>query len=82
MNKILEKVVKVCAVIDGDISLEALDVLSDILVECSDDLISKDQALDYLGSNPEVVVQVIELLIEAISAPAENNPKGSEDLGK
>ena len=80
VNGILEKVVKVCAVADGDISLSALDVLSDILIECSEDKISKDDALNYLGSNPEIIVQVIELLIESISSP-EGESKQS-DLGK
>ncbi|WP_413513259.1 hypothetical protein [Myroides odoratus] len=82
VNEILEKVVKVCTVGDGDISLQALDVLSDILVECSGDKISKDAALDYLGSNPEIIVQVIELLIESISSPGKTNQQEQGDLGK
>ncbi|WP_158962595.1 hypothetical protein [Myroides fluvii] len=83
VNGILEKVVKVCAVsTDGDVSLSALDVLSDVLIECSENKISKDDALNYLGSNPEVVVQVIELLIESVSAPKGKDQPEQSDLGK
>lgn len=84
VNGVLDKVFKVCAIENGDVSLDALDVLSDVLVDCSENKISKESAIDYLGSNPKVILEIIELLVESIT-PAnqgEQQEKEGDGLGK
>lgn len=83
VNQVIEKVVRVCALSGGEITIEALEVLSDVIIICSDKAIEKEAVIDYLGNNPELIVKVVGLMAESMSGPKQVSEKEEvEEVGK
>lgn len=83
VNEVFVRMASVCAGSDGDVSLDAMDVWSDILIVCSDERLKKDDALNFIYKNPKVILQIIELLTESMLKQSDEQAgHDDEDLGK
>lgn len=86
VNAILEKIVSTSFENgDNDISLDVVDIYSDIVIICSDKELDRKEVMDYLFNNPGIVATIAELIIESIQGDKKEDQaeeKKAEDSGK
>lgn len=84
VNDVVGKVGKVCVFSAEDITIDALEVLSDLVMVCADKPLDRLDVIDSIGSNPRVIVEIIELLMKTIISPGNIGAvsKTESNLGK
>lgn len=83
VNEVLERIVKSPGTNIADITFEAMDVFSDVLLACSDTELSKDDVINYLFSNPDALSIIVDAFADCVVNKSESSDsEKSTTVGK
>lgn len=82
-NEVLNHLVKVSQVAEGEVSFEAMECYADILEINCESKIERNTLMNYLFENPSSLQKLVTGFLESIMIPGESNPeKKDTDEGK